>query len=115
MIIIPGNVPEYLEKCRRLDADVLLIDIQDAIARVDAAKLQAREMTVNTIRAGGFRAREICVRVNSPGSPWFVEDIKAVVAAGADSIMLSHAYSAADVALAEGCLHSFAPERKVEI
>jgi citrate lyase subunit beta/citryl-CoA lyase len=115
MIIIPGNVPEYLDKCRRLEADVLIIDIQDAIAKVDAAKLQAREMVVNAIKAGGFRAREICVRVNSPGSPWFIEDIKAVVEAGVDSIMLSHAYSASDVALAEGCLHSFASRRKVEI
>ena len=35
MIIIPGNVPEYLEKCRRLEADALIIDIQDAIAKVD--------------------------------------------------------------------------------
>jgi citrate lyase subunit beta / citryl-CoA lyase len=115
MIIIPGNVPEYLEKCRRLEADALIIDIQDAIAKVDAAKLQAREMVVNAIKSGGFRAREVCVRVNSPGSPWFVEDIKAVVEAGAHSIMLSHAYSASDVTLAEGCLYSFSPERKVEI
>ena len=45
MIIIPGNVPEYLDKCRRLEADVLVFDIQDAIAKLDAAKLQAREMT----------------------------------------------------------------------
>ena len=63
MIIIPGNVPEYLEKCRRLEADALIIDIQDAIAKVDAAKLQAREMVVNAIKAGGFRAREVYVRV----------------------------------------------------
>jgi citrate lyase subunit beta / citryl-CoA lyase len=115
MIIVPGNVPEYLDKCRRLEADVLLIDIQDAIANLDAAKLQAREMVVNAINSGGFRASEICVRVNSPGSPWFVEDIKAVVDAGADSIMLSHAYSASDVICAEGCLYSFAPTKKVEI
>jgi citrate lyase subunit beta/citryl-CoA lyase len=115
MMIIPGNVPEYLDKCRRLEADVLIIDLQDAIAKLDAAKLQAREMVVNAIKAGGFRAGEICVRVNSPASPWFVEDIKAVADAGADSIMLSHAYSASDVTLAEGCLYSFAPARKVEI
>jgi citrate lyase subunit beta/citryl-CoA lyase len=115
MIIIPGNVPEYLDKCRRLEADVLIFDIQDAISKQDAAKLQARDMVVNAITAGGFRAGEICVRVNSPASPWFIEDIKAVANAGADSIMLSHAYSASDVTLAEGCLDSFAPARKVEI
>ena len=50
MIIIPGNVPEYLDKCRRLEADALIIDIQDAIAKVDAAKLQAREMVVSAIK-----------------------------------------------------------------
>ena len=115
MIIIPGNVPEYLDKCRRLEADVLVFDLQDAIAKLDAAKLQAREMVVNAIEAGGFRASEICVRVNSPASPWFVEDIKAVADAGTDSIMLSHAYSASEVTLAEGCLYSFTPARKVEI
>jgi citrate lyase beta subunit len=37
------------------------------------------------------------------------------VEAEAHSIMLSHAYSASDVTLAEGCLYSFAPARKVEI
>ena len=115
MIIVPGNVQEYLDKSHRLEADVLIIDIQDAIAKVDAAKLQAREMVVNAIEVGGFRAGEICVRVNSPGSPWFVEDIKAVVSAGADSIMLSHAYSVSDVMLAEDCLKSFSAEREVEI
>src|SRR5580693_2447729 len=115
MVIIPGNVPEYLDKCRRLEADVLVFDIQDAIAKLDAAKLQAREMTVNAIAAGGFRAGEVCVRVNSPASPWFVEDIKAVADAGADSIMLSHAYSASDVTLVGGCIYTCGPARKVAI
>ena len=114
-VVIPGNVPVFLEKCRRLECDVLLFDLQDAVARVDAAKQEARDLVVATLKGGGFRAREICVRVNSPGSPWVADDIKAVVNAGVDSIMVSHAYGTQDVLFVEGCLHSMAPGNTVEV
>jgi citrate lyase subunit beta / citryl-CoA lyase len=115
MVIVPGNVPAFLDKCRRLEADVLILDIQDAIARVDRAKVEARELVVAALRQGGFRAREVCVRVNSPVSPWIADDIKAIAAAGADSIMLSHAHCAADVLFAEGCLLAASPRRPIDI
>lgn len=106
MVIIPGNVPQFLEKCREMEADVLIFDLQDAIAKVEAAKLEARHLVVQALADRSFKAREICVRVNSPGSPWMAEDIRAVAAAGVDSIMVSHGYGAADLAFAEGCIHS---------
>ncbi len=115
MVIIPGNVPEFLDKCRKIDADVLIFDLQDAIAKSDKAKVEARDMTMASIRKGGFKAREICVRINSPGSIWIMDDIKAVVDAGAHSIMLSHAYGVDDVLFTEGCLFAADPARKVEI
>lgn len=114
MVIVPGNVPEFLVKCRKLAADVLIFDLQDAVAKSDRAKLEARELVVNALGKGGFAARELCVRVNSPGSTWIADDIKAVVDAGADSIMLSHCYSTADVLFAEGCLFGANPYRQVE-
>lgn len=113
--LIPGNVPEFIEKGRAIDADVLLFDLQDAIARIDRAKLEAREMVTQALRAGGFRARELCVRVNNPGSPWIADDIRAAAQAGAHSIMLSRCFSAQDVALAEACLQAAAPDREIEI
>ena len=115
MLIVPGNVPELLEKAPRADTDVVILDIQDAVARSDRAKLEAREMTMQAVRKGGFKAREVCVRVNSPGSIWIVDDIKAVVAAGADSIMLSRCYGTGDIQFAEGCLYSVDPKHKLEI
>jgi len=114
-VLIPGNVPEFLDKSRAVEADVLLFDVQDAIARDDAAKREARDRVVAALRGGGFRARELSVRVNNPGSPWIADDIAAVVAAGAHSITVSRSFSAADVAFAEGCLRAAASERRVEI
>lgn len=114
MVIIPGNVPQFLEKCRSMEADVLVFDLQDAIAKVDAAKREARQLVIRTLADRSFKAREICVRVNSPGSPWMADDIKGVVDAGVDSIMVSHGYGAGDLAYAEGCIHSAGASRPVE-
>ena len=113
--LVPGNVPDFIGKSRAIAADVLLFDLQDAIARIDRAKLEAREMVTAALRQGGHVARELCVRVNNPGSPWIDDDIRAVVQAGAHSIMLSRAFGAADVMRAEACIEATAPGCAVEI
>jgi citrate lyase subunit beta/citryl-CoA lyase len=113
--IVPANKPELMEKSRSLDADVVVIDIQDAIIKTDKAKLAARAAAAALIRKGGFRSREVAVRVNSPGSPWFIEDVKAVVEAGVDSIKLTHSYGLADVLFAERVIMGYSGGREVDI
>ena len=113
--IVPANKPDLLEKARHLDADVIVIDVQDAIIKLEQAKLAARDSAVAAIKKGGFKAREISVRVNSPGSPWFIDDVKAVVQAGVDSIKLTHTYGLADVLFAERVIMGYANGREVDI
>lgn len=115
MTIVPASVPEFIEKSVRLESDVVALDLQDAVVKVDSAKRKARDVAVAAILRGGYRCREVCVRVNSPGSPWFIDDLKAVIAAGADSIRLTHAYGLADVLYAERCIMAFANGREVDI
>lgn len=117
MTIIPGSVPEYIEKCVRLECDVLVMDLQDAIVKDDGAKRRGRDLVVAALKKGhsAYKARELCVRVNSPGSPWFIDDLKAVIEAGVDSIRLTHAYGLADVLFAERCIMGFANGRDVDI
>jgi citrate lyase subunit beta/citryl-CoA lyase len=116
MCIVPGNVQEYLDKAPGLESDVVCIDVQDSIVKHDGAKAEGREMSVAAIKQGGFKCREVCVRVNSPGSPWFLDDIKAFVGdAGVWSIRLTHAYGLADVLYAEGAILAASGGRPVEI
>jgi citrate lyase subunit beta/citryl-CoA lyase len=116
MCIVPANVQEYLDRAPALEADVVCIDVQDSIIKDDAAKLEGREMAVAAIKKGGFKCREVCVRVNSPGSPWFFDDIKAFVGdAGVWSIRLTHAYGLDDVLYAEGAMLAVSGGRPIEI
>jgi citrate lyase subunit beta/citryl-CoA lyase len=117
MTIVPANEPRYLEKAPELECDVVTIDLQDSVVRIDKAKVAARAEAVAAIKKnlGKFKAREVCVRPNSPGSQWFVDDVKAVVEAGCDSIRLTHAYGVADVLFAERCIMAYANGRDVDI
>ncbi len=115
MLIVPANVPEFVEKSRNVEADIVYLDLQDAVAKDDTAKRQAREAAVAVIQKGGFKCREVSVRVNSPASPWFIDDVTAVVKAGADSVRLTHAYGLADVLFAERVVLAAADGREVDV
>ena len=65
---MPGANARALDKARTLDADCLLLDLEDAVA--PDAKTQAREQICTALEAGGYGAREIVVRVNGLDTDW---------------------------------------------
>ena len=81
---MPGSNARALEKARALAADVLVFDLEDAVA--PEMKVEARARVAATVRAGGYGHREIVVRVNALGTPWGRDDLAA--AAGADAVLL---------------------------
>ena len=72
---MPGANARALEKARTLDADCLLLDLEDAVA--PDAKTQAREQICAALEAGGYGAREIVVRVNGLDTDWGHDDLAA--------------------------------------
>ena len=86
LLFVPGSEPRHLARARDAGADVLVFDLEDAVAA--DAKARARDLVVETLRAGGFGASEAAVRVNAPGTPQFAADLEAVTAAGAGAIMV---------------------------
>jgi citrate lyase subunit beta/citryl-CoA lyase len=114
-ILVPGAIPRMLDKARGFAADVVLLDLQDAVPPREDAKQSARANVVAAIKDGGFNAREVTVRVNDVGTAWFVADVQAVVEAGVDSISLPHAMGLADVLFAERLIQTFADQRPVEL
>ena len=73
---MPGANARALEKARTLDADCLLLDLEDAVA--PDAKTQARAQICAALEAGGYGAREIVVRVNGLDTDWGHDDLAAI-------------------------------------
>lgn len=95
VLYMPANNSRALEKARQLPADCIIIDLEDAVAPV--AKVDARYKAVEAVRAGGFGSRELAIRINPEGSPWFAEDLAAVVRSGVNAVVLPKVESAATV------------------
>jgi citrate lyase subunit beta / citryl-CoA lyase len=92
VLYMPGSNARALEKARSLPADGLIFDLEDAVA--PDAKASAREQVCAAIRAGGYGAREIVVRVNALASPWGQADLAAAAGAGADAVLIPKVESA---------------------
>lgn len=101
-LFMPASNPRALEKAKTLPADMVVFDLEDAVA--PEAKEGARAAVCAALAAGGYGARELVVRVNVLGSEWFNPDIVAVAAAAPHGILVPKVGSAADVAEIEQAL-----------
>jgi citrate lyase subunit beta/citryl-CoA lyase len=104
VLFMPGSNARALEKARTLPADVLVLDLEDAVA--PEMKLQARAQVAAAVRAGGYGHREIVVRVNALGTSWGHDDMAAAAASGADAVLLPKVESADAVGAAVAALGS---------
>lgn len=99
-LAVPGSSPKMLAKATGLAADEVFLDLEDAVA--GPAKAEARGNIVAALRAGGFAAGQVCVRVNAWDTPDTVYDVVEILggigAAQLDSIILPKVQTAAQVA-----------------
>ena len=95
MLYVPGCNLHYLERARTLQADSVILDLGDPILL--EAKIQSRDNVVAAVKAGGYGAREVVVRVNDLDSIWGADDIKAVANIGADAVLFPNIESCEDV------------------
>ena len=84
-LYMPASNAKAVEKARTLDADVIILDLEDAVA--PESKPAAREAAVAAVKAGGFGAREVVIRVNGIDTPWGAEDLAAAAEAGPDAVL----------------------------
>ena len=94
-LYMPASNAKAVDKARGLAADVIILDLEDAVA--PDMKPAAREAAVAAVKAGGFGPREIVIRCNGLDTPWGAEDLAAAAAAGPDAILVPKVNSAADV------------------
>jgi citrate lyase subunit beta/citryl-CoA lyase len=94
-LYMPASNPRAIEKARGLPCDVVILDLEDAVA--PEAKVEARASALAAVKAGGFGRREVVIRVNGLSTPWGRDDLAAAVEAAPDAVLVPKVGSAADV------------------
>jgi malyl-CoA/(S)-citramalyl-CoA lyase len=97
-LAVPGSNARALEKAPTLGADVVFLDLEDAVAPDD--KEQARENVIAALNEQDWSACAVSVRINGLDTHWCYRDIVEVVErAGAhlDTILIPKVGTPADV------------------
>ncbi len=90
LLFLPGNTPRMIEKGPFLEADALILDLEDAISPHE--KDTARILVRNVLRTVDFRGKDIVVRINAPGlGNLWQEDLDQIVSPGLAMIMIPKA------------------------
>ena len=109
ILFLPASNERALEKAKTIDADALILDLEDSVA--PDAKVQGRENVVAAVRSGEYGHRELAIRVNSIGTEWHDADVEAASQAGPDAILVPKVESAEQVlALVEALERHGAPD-----
>ena len=95
VLYMPGSNARALEKARGLNADSLILDLEDAVA--PDQKAAAREQVLDAVTQGGYGDRELVVRVNGFDTPWGRDDIVAFANAPIAALCLPKVESAGEV------------------
>jgi citrate lyase subunit beta/citryl-CoA lyase len=75
MLFVPGDRPDLAVKAPRSAPHVVVLDLEDAVP--PAGKVTARDSMREAVdRLTGLVA--VCVRVNPPTTPWFLDDVAAL-------------------------------------
>lgn len=94
-LYIPGSKERALDKARGLPVDVILFDLEDAVA--PDAKVEARQTLAGCLAEGGYGARLRVVRMNGLDTPWGEDDAKAIAKMNCDAVLLPKVNSTDDL------------------
>src|SRR6266404_2802431 len=89
-LYLPASNPRAIAKARTLAADMLILDLEDAVKPED--KVSAREAAIAAV-AEGFGDKPVAIRVNGFGSIWHEADIALISHSAATLAVLPKAKS----------------------
>lgn len=106
-LFAPGNHPRRVEKAFTLDADAVILDLEDACPV--AEKVATRKVVVAACQKP--RTGLAYIRVNAPSTEYGYGDIVAVVQAGIDGIVLPKVESADEIKAVDWVMANLEKER----
>ncbi len=86
LIFVPGNNPRFIEKAKKIQADIVCFDLEDSVP--DNEKTSARKLIKTALKSRSEYSSSIFVRTNSPLSGKISLDLKEIVQKGIDGIVI---------------------------
>ena len=112
LIFVPGNNPRFLEKAKKLQADIVCFDLEDSVP--DNKKANARKLIKSALKSRKSYGSSIFVRTNSPASGKIPFDLKEVVQKGIDGIVIPKVNNVKDMKTIEKVLSGLERTRKLK-
>jgi citrate lyase subunit beta/citryl-CoA lyase len=108
-LFAPGNVARRVEKALTLEADVVIVDLEDSVATAE------KEATRKAVAAALERPRRArgYVRVNAPSSVFCFGDLNEVLHRGVEGVVLPKVESAADLHAIDWLIWNLERERGI--
>ncbi len=97
-LAVPGSNMKFLEKATQSPADVIFLDLEDAVAPPD--KAQARKNVIAALNDLDWAGRTLSMRINGLDTPYMYRDVVDVLEQAGDKldlIMIPKVGTAADV------------------
>ena len=105
---VPGSNAKMLEKSLSVDVDVIVIDLEDAVAPQE--KSAARALVAEHLTQATWRAPTVSVRINDLNSPHCFQDVIALIEAASlsgrrpDTLILPKTQTRADISFLDRLL-----------
>jgi citrate lyase subunit beta/citryl-CoA lyase len=110
-LILPVNVPRFVEKAYMRGADAVVLDLEDAVP--PSEKAEARKLVKQSIEVAGRGGADVFVRVNNEPS-LLDDDVEASVHSGLHGIFLPKVESGEDVLSLAAHVAELEAERGIE-
>ena len=105
-LFMPASNPRAIDKARGLACDIVIVDLEDAVA--PDAKPDARTAAVAAVSTG-FGGRRPAIRINGLETEWSVDDAAAVRGSRADAVVVPKVSCADDLVAARALLGEDGP------
>lgn len=111
-LFAPGDSERKMAKAAASDADLVLFDLEDAVAT--ESKPLARRMVRDFLAANEAGRDRLWVRINPLDGPHTLDDLVAIMPARPGGVMLPKVYGRQDVDLLDHYLTAFEAEHGIE-
>jgi citrate lyase subunit beta/citryl-CoA lyase len=110
-LILPVNIPRFVEKAYQRGADAILLDLEDAVP--PAEKEKARKLVRDSLALAARGGAEVGVRINKDPS-WLPLDVDASVYPGLEGLTLPKTDSADEVRHVEELVEKLEGQRRIK-